>query len=53
MARELNIRTLAEGVETRDLFDFLQEAGCDMAQGYYFSRPIPLNKIREKGFMLP
>lgn len=53
MARELHIRTLAEGVETRDLFDFLQEAGCDMAQGYYFSRPIPLNEIREKGFMLP
>ena len=53
MARELNIRTLAEGVETRDLFDFLQEAGCDMAQGYYFSQPIPLDKIREKGFMLP
>lgn len=53
MARELNIRTLAEGVETRALFDFLQEAGCDMAQGYYFSRPIPLDEIREKGFMLP
>lgn len=53
MARELNIRTLAEGVETRDLFDFLQEAGCDMAQGYYFSQPIPLDKIREKEFMLP
>ena len=53
MARELNIRTLAEGVETRDLFDFLQEAGCDMAQGYYFSRPIPLEEIREKHFLLP
>lgn len=53
MARELNIRTLAEGVETRDLFDFLQKAGCDMAQGYYFSRPIPLEEIREKHFLLP
>lgn len=53
MARELNIRTLAEGVETRDLFDFLQEAGCDMAQGYYFSRPIPREEIRKKHFLIP
>lgn len=53
MAKELHMKTLAEGVETREQFDFLKKAGCDMAQGYYFSRPIPLKEIREKHFLLP
>lgn len=40
LSRELGIRTVAEGVETWDQFTFLQEIGCDIAQGYYFSKPV-------------
>jgi diguanylate cyclase (GGDEF)-like protein/PAS domain S-box-containing protein len=41
MARSLNLRVIAEGVETKDELDFLQAHLCDEAQGYFFSRPVP------------
>ena len=41
MAHQLGLRSVAEGVETREQLEFLQECGCDYAQGYYFSRPVP------------
>ncbi|MDB5895356.1 MAG: hypothetical protein JWQ88_2887, partial [Rhodoferax sp.] len=41
MAHELGIRVVAEGVETQQQCDLLAEAGCDYAQGYLFSRPVP------------
>ncbi|MGD9871575.1 MAG: EAL domain-containing protein [Thauera sp.] len=41
MARELRIHTVAEGVETRDDWDFVRASGCTQAQGYFISRPIP------------
>ena len=41
MARALNLRTLAEGVETAEQRRFLSEQGCDEVQGYYYSRPLP------------
>ncbi len=40
MAHGLGIKTIAEGVETKEQRAFLLEHGCDMMQGYYFSRPI-------------
>lgn len=42
MAKELKIEVVAEGVETGEQVDFLRSSNCDMAQGYYFSRPIPM-----------
>lgn len=39
MAKSLNIRSLAEGVETKEQLEFLRENHCDEIQGYYFSRP--------------
>lgn len=41
MARRLRITSLCEGVETPEQSDYLREIGCQIQQGYYFSRPIP------------
>jgi diguanylate cyclase (GGDEF)-like protein/PAS domain S-box-containing protein len=40
MGRSLNLRVIAEGVETQDELAFLQAHQCDEAQGYYFGRPV-------------
>lgn len=40
LAKKLNIKVLAEGVETQEQFRFLKENGCDLIQGYYFSQPL-------------
>jgi diguanylate cyclase (GGDEF)-like protein/PAS domain S-box-containing protein len=45
MSRELGIAVIAEGVEKITQYDFLLESGCDMAQGYYFSKPIKPEEI--------
>lgn len=41
MARELNIKTIAEGVEDMDTVEFLRKAGCNVIQGYVFAKPMP------------
>ena len=45
MAERLNIKTLCEGVETREQAAFLKEIGCNLAQGYLYSRPVPLKEF--------
>lgn len=40
MARWINVPLLAEGVETKEQYEYLQSIGCAYAQGYYFSKPI-------------
>ncbi len=40
MGRSLNLRVVAEGVETREQLEFLRAHQCEEAQGYYFSRPV-------------
>jgi EAL domain-containing protein (putative c-di-GMP-specific phosphodiesterase class I) len=40
MGRSLNLRVIAEGVETREDMAFLRAHQCDEGQGYYFSRPV-------------
>ena len=41
MAHELGLKVVAEGVEAEECLAFLREIGCDMAQGYLISRPVP------------
>jgi EAL domain-containing protein (putative c-di-GMP-specific phosphodiesterase class I) len=45
LGRNLAIETTAEGVETMEQFVFLRTAGCQLAQGYFFSRPVPLSDL--------
>lgn len=45
MAHSLGIKTVAEGVESREQLELLREQGCDFAQGYYFSPPLPGEEI--------
>jgi diguanylate cyclase (GGDEF)-like protein/PAS domain S-box-containing protein len=45
MAHNLNMRVIAEGVETKEQLVFLQEKGCDEVQGYLISRPLPAADI--------
>lgn len=42
MAKELDLTVVTEGVETLKQVNFLTEIGCDIAQGYYFSKPVSL-----------
>jgi len=45
MAHALNIKTIAEGVETKKQLQFIQKAGCDEYQGYYYSEPLPPDEL--------
>ena len=52
MDKRIGNRTLAEGVETQEQFEFLREIGCEKIQGYYLGRPRPYETIHnclEKG----
>lgn len=48
LATSLGVDTICEGVETEEQVRFLQEIGCSKMQGYYFCKPIPLEKILER-----
>ena len=42
LSNELDITPLTEGVETEEQFEQLRTMGCELFQGYYFSKPIPV-----------
>ncbi len=48
MAHGSSLSVIAEGVETQDQFQFLQKYGCDEMQGYWVSRPLPIDGIDRK-----
>ncbi|RLW64476.1 MAG: hypothetical protein B6D70_05395 [gamma proteobacterium symbiont of Stewartia floridana] len=45
MAHQLNLGVVAEGVESQRQLDFLHQQGCEMAQGYFFSKPLPAEEF--------
>lgn len=45
MSKKLNIDVIAEGVETEGQKDILMENGCDNIQGYYYSKPLPIQEF--------
>lgn len=47
MAHSLKLKVVAEGVETAEQLAYLAEHGCDLIQGYYFSRPIPADMMTQ------
>ncbi|WP_374562901.1 PAS-domain containing protein [Ideonella sp.] len=47
MGRTLNLRVVAEGVETAEQRDVLRDIACDEIQGYYFSRPVPPAQVEQ------
>lgn len=48
LARNLNMRVVAEGIEKKEQVDFLAGQGCDMIQGFYFAKPMPVAEFEEK-----
>jgi EAL domain-containing protein (putative c-di-GMP-specific phosphodiesterase class I) len=47
IGHELGMKVVAEGVETLEQLHFLRSYGCDIAQGYFFSRPLPAQELLE------
>jgi diguanylate cyclase (GGDEF)-like protein len=48
LGHDMRLRVVAEGIEDVETLDLLSELGCDLAQGYYISRPMPANKLAFK-----
>ena len=48
LARELGFMCLAEGAERKDQVDRLRSLGCDVVQGYYYSKPIPIDEFEKR-----
>ncbi len=48
MIHRLNIRTVAEGIEDKSQVEFLKRNGCDLIQGYYYFRPMPVEEFEKE-----
>ena len=47
LAKSLNMKTVAEGVELKEQVEFLAAKGCDMIQGYFYAKPMPASEFEE------
>ncbi|MDF2943128.1 MAG: putative signaling protein [Herbinix sp.] len=48
MAKDLHMKVVAECIETREQVEFLCTVGCDIIQGYYFAKPMPVDHFEER-----
>lgn len=48
LSKQLGMEVVTEGVETREQVDFLTEIGCDIFQGYYFAKPMPVSEFEKR-----
>lgn len=48
LAKKLNMKIVAEGIESREQVEFLTEQECDLIQGYFYSKPMPVSEFAEK-----
>ena len=48
LAKKLNMKIVAEGIESREQVDFLIEQECDLIQGYYYAKPMSLDEFEDK-----
>ncbi len=48
MAHSLDLKVIAEGIESEDELKFLKEHGCEYGQGFLFSKPMPADDIEEQ-----
>ena len=51
LSKQLGLSVITEGVETDEQVDYLTGAGCDMFQGYYFAKPMPVADFEKKYFV--
>ena len=51
LAKKLGMQIVAEGIETREQVDFLAQQHCDLIQGFYFAKPLPIEEFEEKAFV--
>ena len=54
MSNKLNISSIVEGVETKEQLELVKQSGCDYTQGYYYSKPVPVDqflKLLSKGYI--
>lgn len=48
LSKQLGLSVISEGVETLEQVDFLTKTGCDVFQGYYFAKPMPVKDFEDK-----
>ena len=48
LAKKLDMKIVAEGIESREQVDFLATQDCDLIQGYYFAKPMSVDEFEEK-----
>ena len=48
LAKKLNMKIVAEGIESREQVEFLTEQECDLIQGYFYAKPMAITEFTEK-----
>ena len=47
LAKNLDMKVVAEGIEHKEQVEFLKQQGCDMIQGYYYAKPMPVSEFEQ------